>query len=157
MEVQQNWSVRGTLWPRLLNDERWRWVQGRAPINKLRTMILGINLCIKALPTKIVIAILAEQLAEGEKGLQVAAIGVHWPPYEVKMSFLRGLKAVLETRSPAWCGQNGPQVDFPSSDKVFWDPFGLILVDFGDWKRIEIWETFYTALLVRVWSKFEGF
>ena len=52
-------------------------------------MILGINLCIKALPTKIVIAILAEQLAEGEKGLQVAAIGVHWPPYEVKMGFLR--------------------------------------------------------------------
>ena len=64
-------------------------------------MILGINLCIKALPTKIVIAILAEQLAEREKGLQVAAIGVHWPPYEVKISFLRGLKAVLETKSPA--------------------------------------------------------
>ena len=64
-------------------------------------MILGINLCIKALPTKIVIAILAEQLAEGEKGLQVASIGVHWPPYEVKMTFLRGLEAVLETKSPA--------------------------------------------------------
>ena len=47
-------------------------------------MILGINLCIKALPTKIVIAILAEQLAEGEKGLQVASIGANWPPYEVK-------------------------------------------------------------------------
>ena len=64
-------------------------------------MILGINLCIKALPTKIVIAILAEQLAEGEKGLQVASIGVHWPPDEVKMTFSRGLEAILETKSPA--------------------------------------------------------
>ena len=64
-------------------------------------MILGINLCIKALPTKIVIAILAEQLAEGEKGFQVVSIGVHWSPYEVKMTFLRGLEAVLETKSPA--------------------------------------------------------
>ena len=46
-------------------------------------MILGINLCIKALPTKIVIAILVEQLAIGEKGVRMAPIGVHWPPYEL--------------------------------------------------------------------------
>ena len=64
-------------------------------------MNLAINLCIKALPTKIVLAILSERLAKGENGLQVASIGAHWPRYEVKMTFLRGLEAVFETKNPA--------------------------------------------------------
>ena len=50
---------------------------------------------------KSVLAILAESLAEVEKGVHMAPIGVHLPPYKVKMRFLRSLDAVWETQIPA--------------------------------------------------------
>ena len=39
------------------------------------------------------------------------------------MTFLRDWGGVFETKNLARCGQRGPKVVCPSSDKAFWGPF----------------------------------
>ena len=79
-------------------------------------------------------------------------MGSNWPPYEVKMTFLRDWGGVFETKNPAWCAHRGPKVVCASSDKAFWDPFGT---HFGRLWRLKRCQKMKSVSDILLGSKFD--
>ena len=125
MQGHQHWSVRGVLWLWLLNDERWGCVQGYAPINKLWTMN-PVRSCALWFTNKIALAMMSEQLAEGENEVQLASI---WGQNEL----LEGLWRCLWDQEARLIWPKGSQGRFSQFRPSI---LGSFLVSF--WKT---WET----------------
>ena len=146
-----NTEVWGVFCDFVLNDEQWGCVQGCAPINKLRTRnpVIGAVHC--GLPTKIALAMMSEQVAEGENGVQLASI---WDQNELLEGLWRGLwDEEPRLRWPKW-----PQGHFPQFRSSI---LGSFLSSF--WKTLTLKQhrknevCFRCGFWSEIWLKSVGF
>ena len=87
-----------------------------------------------------------------QNSCRIPKLGSRWGEKEVKMSSLRPCEGAFGTTKPAWGRQSGLKADLTSSDKAFWDPFGL---HFGTF-FVSFLHLSFSMIFSTFWGRFGG-